>query len=104
MKKHTPLDQNKDALIASKDTSAGTQRQQILEHLKRLPSINTLEFRALGFISPAPRILELRERGNNIKSVRETVKTEDGRTRTGVARYYISNIPPANCDDSEVAA
>jgi hypothetical protein len=104
MKKHTQLDQKKDALIASKDTSAETQCLQILEHLKRLPSINTLEFRALGFISPAPRILELRGRGHNIKAVRETVKTEDGKTHTGIARYYISNTPPANCDDSEVAA
>lgn len=104
MKKHTSPDQKKDALISKKDTSAATQRLQILAHLERLPSINTLEFRELGFISPAPRILELKARGHNIKSTRETVETPDGRTHQGIARYYLSSNPLAANQVDEVAA
>jgi hypothetical protein len=104
MKKHITPRKKTDALLNSKDTSAATQRNQILTHLKNTPSLNTLEFRELGFISPAPRILELKERGYNIKSIREDVHTPDGRLHRGIARYYISHNPPANDSDSEVIA
>ena len=102
--KKTPDSDDRSPLFSNKDTSAATQRSQILAHLKRTPSINTLEFRELGFISPAPRILELKERGHNIKSIREDVKTPDGRLHRGIAQYYLSNIPPANDTDKELAA
>jgi hypothetical protein len=103
MKNATP-NQVSSALINSKDTSAATQRNQILTHLKTTPSLNTLELRELGFISPAPRILELKERGYNIKSIREDVRTPDGRLHRGIARYYLSYVPPANGLLIEVAA
>jgi hypothetical protein len=103
MKKATP-DPKNSHLLSNKDTSAATQRNQILAHLKNTPSLNTLELRELGFISPAPRILELKERGHNIKSTREDVCTPDGRLHRGIARYYISHNPPANDSDSEVIA
>lgn len=95
MKNATHNDES-SALIDQLDTSAATQRQQILAHLKATPSINTLEFRALGFISPAPRLLELRQQGHNIKSHREDIRTPDGRLHRGIARYYLSKVPPAN--------
>ena len=103
MKKATP-DQKSSPLLNSKDTSAATQRNQILAHLKQTPSINTLEFRALGFISPAPRILELKADGHNIKSIRETVVTEDGREHNCIARYYLSSTPPANDPNKEAVS
>ncbi|MEP1384362.1 MAG: helix-turn-helix domain-containing protein [Paraglaciecola sp.] len=103
MKKATP-DQKSSLLLNSNDTSAATQRNQILAHLKTTPSINTLEFRELGFISPAPRILELKSHGHNIKSIREDVRTPDGRLHRGIARYYLSQTPPANDTNGEVAA
>lgn len=103
MKKATPNGES-SLLLNSKDTSAATQRNQILAHLRQTQSINTLEFRELGFISPAPRILELKERGHRIESVRETVTTSDGREHVGIARYYLSSNPPANDDNSEAAA
>lgn len=101
--KNAPSDQTK-SILCSKDTSANTQRMQILAHLKATPSISRLEFRELGFISPAQRILELKEYGHNIVSTRESVTTPDGRLHRGIARYYLSNVPPANDPSSEVAA
>jgi hypothetical protein len=103
MKNATPNDES-SVLIDQLDTSAATQRNQILAHLKRTPSINTLEFRELGFISPAPRLLELRQQGHNIKSHREDVRTPDGRLHRGIARYYLSNVPQANYQDKGIAA
>jgi hypothetical protein len=99
----TPVQKN-SALLTDTDTSASTQRNQILAHLKNTLSINTLEFRKLGFISPAQRILELKERGHDISSNRENVITPDGRLHRGIARYHLSYVPPANDSDSEVAA
>jgi hypothetical protein len=95
MKSTTSSDES-SALLNNKDTSASTQRSQILAHLKIKPSLNTLELRDLGFISQAPRVLELKAQGHNIKSVREDVFTPEGRLHKRVARYYLSNIPPAN--------
>jgi hypothetical protein len=97
MKNKSPTpDQKNEALLKDKNTSASTQRNQILSYLKIKQSLNTLELRELGFISPAPRLQELRQRGHNIISIREDVFTPDGRLHRRVARYYLSNIPPAN--------
>jgi Cft2 family RNA processing exonuclease len=99
----TPVQKN-SALLTDTDTSASTQRNQILAHLKNTPSLNTLELRALGFISPASRILELKYRGYNIKANKEIVITPGGMLHRGIARYYLSYVPPANNQDIEVAA
>lgn len=82
--------------LNSKDKSAHTQRLQILTLLKSNSSLNTLEFREKGFISPAPRILELKQLGHHIVSVREDVKTDDGRLHRGIARYYLRERPQNN--------
>jgi hypothetical protein len=105
MKNKSPTpDQKNEALVNNKDTSASTQRNQILAHLKNTPSLNTLELRALVFVSPASRTLELKYRGHNIKANKENVITPDGMLHRGIARYYLSYVPPANDSDSEVAA
>jgi hypothetical protein len=97
MKSKNPTpDQKNEALLKDKNTSAPTQRGQILAYLKIKQSLNTLELRELGFISPAQRLLELKQQGHNIISIREDVFTPDGRLHRRVARYYLSNIPPAN--------
>lgn len=82
--------------LDSKDTSAHTQRLQILALLKTNASLNTLEFREKGFISPAPRILELKQLGHKIVSTREDITTDDGRLHRGIARYYLVNKPQNN--------
>lgn len=105
-KSSTPLAENVNSNCAtlSKDTSAATQRKQIITLLERHDSINTLEFRNIhGIISPAPRIKELRDKGYPINSIRETVTTPDGRSHRGVARYYLATSQPAKNGFQEVA-
>ena len=104
MKKNINPDQKTDALLSNIDTSASTQCKQMLTLLKIEGSLNTLEFRELGFMSPAQRVMNLKEQGHNIQSMRENVRTPDGRMHRGIARYYFSNTPPANETNSEVAA
>ncbi|TRY30730.1 helix-turn-helix domain-containing protein [Aliiglaciecola sp. M165] len=82
--------------LNSKDTSAHAQRLQMLALLEKSVSINTLEFREKGFISPAPRILELRQRGYDILSIREDVRTQDGKLHRGIARYILRVRPQNN--------
>jgi hypothetical protein len=99
----TPVQKN-SALLTDTDTSASTQRDQILTHFKNTPSLNTLELRALVFVTPASRTLELKYRGHNIKANKENVITPGGMLHRGIARYYLSYVPPANNQDIEVAA
>lgn len=79
----------KSSVYNSKDTSAFTQRNQILALLTEKQSINTPEFRARGFMAPAPRIFELRAMGHDIRKVLETYTDEHGKVHHGVARYYL---------------
>lgn len=105
MKNATP-EQESSALLDSKDSSAATQRKQILALLREHHSINTPEFRhKYDIMAPAPRIWELRREGYNIQKVLETVEGHNGRKHHGVARYYLANVKSASNDDSsEVAA
>jgi hypothetical protein len=96
MKEDTTHDQKNDTSLKSLDTSASTQRMQILALLKRYPSINTLEFReAHGILSPAPRIFELRLMGYEILTHLEDIRTPDGRLHKRVARYYLTFVNDA---------
>jgi hypothetical protein len=90
-------------VLDSLSTSSSTQRLQILALFKQHKAINTIEFRNdFGIISPAPRILELRERGHIILTHLEDVITPDGRLHRRVARYYYFDSLPANDPDSGV--
>lgn len=51
------------------NTSYATQRSFILQCLRKCPH-STLELRALGICRPAPRINELRNKGDVIKTTR----------------------------------
>lgn len=103
MKKHTSLDQKKDALIASKNTSAVTQRMQIVSLIKQHQSRSTPEFREYGIMQPAARIMELKERGYKIEKILETYIDATGKKHRGVARYYFANNPPAAIVEGDVA-
>ncbi|MBA6234066.1 MULTISPECIES: helix-turn-helix domain-containing protein [unclassified Colwellia] len=71
------------------DVSSATQRAQILSYLKAQGSATTLDLRnELHILSPAPRILELREQGYRIVTVRENQVTPDGKKHL-VARYIL---------------
>jgi hypothetical protein len=95
MKSTTSSDES-SALLNNKDTSASTQRSQIIALIHRYQSLNTPEFRQQGIMAPAPRIFELKQLGYKIAKVLENYTDETGKVHHGVARYYFSNIPPAN--------
>jgi hypothetical protein len=81
-----PTNQNSTAIVT--DTSNQKQRDAILKMLAH-GSVNTLEFRAVGLCSPAPRIKELREAGWRIHSTRETATDSAGVKHHGIARYWL---------------
>jgi hypothetical protein len=96
MKKDITPDKKNNALLKSIDTSASTQRMQILALLKLYSSINTLEFREVhGILSPAPRVFELRLMGYEILTHLEDIRTPDGRLHKRVARYYLTFVNDA---------
>ena len=97
-------DQTNQALLGNKDTSANTQRNQIIALINKYQSRNTPEFREHGIMQPASRILELKERGHKIEKVLETYIDGTGKIHQRVARYYFANNPPANDHQSEEAA
>tara|TARA_R110000868_G_scaffold52052_1_gene164715 strand:+ start:1576 stop:1893 length:318 start_codon:yes stop_codon:yes gene_type:complete len=97
-------DQKNEALLKNNDTSAATQRHQIVALLNKFQSQNTPELRKHGIMAPAPRIFELRQMGYNIAKVLETYIDETGKVHHGVARYYFANNPPADYLAYEVAA
>lgn len=73
-------------------------RTYVLHLLKQAGplGINTLEFRQRGAISPAPRILELRDAGFEILATEEDVPAHlspDGVTHEGIARYRLISEP-----------
>lgn len=74
------------------DTSAHTQRLQILAHLKLKP-LNTLQLRELGFMTPAPRIMELRRMGYPIKTVCKDAYDHCGILHKRVAIYSLITSP-----------
>jgi hypothetical protein len=100
--KNAPSDQTK-SILDSKDTSAHTQRLQILSHLRKR-SLNTFELRELSHMAPAPRIKELRDKGFVIVTSFENVTDGHGKLHKRVARYSLVYEPPANDQNGEVAA
>ncbi len=79
--------QNSTAILT--ETDSQKQCDAILKMLA-VGSVNTLEFRAVGIASPAPRIKELREAGWRIHSTRETATDSAGVKHHGIARYWLS--------------
>ena len=94
--KNAPSDQTK-SILSSNDTSAHTQRLQILAHLRKKP-LNTFELRELGHMAPAPRILELRAKGFVIVTSLEDVIGAGNKIHKRVARYFLVSEPPAQRD------
>lgn len=91
---------NNITLSISATSETQNQRKQILKLLKTLPALTTLEFRELGYMTPAARILELR-RSHNI--VTQFVDMVDSASvmHMRVARYvFMGNLAdierPAN--------
>ena len=74
------------------DNSAATQRAMIKACLRQRP-YSTLEFRALGICSPAPRIKELRKFGYEISTGTRTETDHAGVIHKGIAVYTLLSEP-----------
>ena len=73
-------------------TSAFAQRACILERLRKGPA-DTLSIRCdLSVLMPAPRILELKQRGFTIETLRISVIDDNGTLHHGVALYVLSEV------------
>lgn len=73
-------------------TTAESQRQRILEHLRRESLTTHYARTVLDIPSPAPRVLELRKQGYNIVTEWETVDT--GKDKHRFARYVLLGSAP----------
>ncbi|UXN34633.1 helix-turn-helix domain-containing protein [Avibacterium paragallinarum] len=74
------------------DTSRQTQQIAIIQRLKQ-GSCSTLEFRAMGICSPAPRIMELRAKGYDISTSKQDEIDHAGVKHKGIAVYTLHSAP-----------
>ena len=79
---------NNIILSITKTSCTHNQRLEIIELLTLLPSLSTLEFRELGYMTPQPRIFELRGQ-YNIKTTREDAFDRTGILHKRVGRYAL---------------
>jgi Helix-turn-helix domain len=90
-KKATEAAQNTN--LNRNNTSAAWQRARVIQALRLAPT-DTVQFRERwGVMSPAPRVLELRMRGYDIRTMPVTAITADGVVHRGVARYVLVSEP-----------
>lgn len=81
------------------NTSAARQRATVIQAL-RIMGTTTVEFREIwGLMSPAPRVMELRMMGYDIRTTFVSAHTIDGVKHYGVARYVLVSEPKAANDD-----
>ncbi|MCW9733159.1 helix-turn-helix domain-containing protein [Avibacterium sp. 20-15] len=74
------------------DTSKHTQQIAIIQRLKQ-GSCSTLEFRAMGICSPAPRIMELRAKGYDISTSTQDELDHAGVKHKGIGVYTLHSTP-----------
>ncbi|RZN59108.1 helix-turn-helix domain-containing protein [Avibacterium paragallinarum] len=74
------------------NTSRQTQQIAIIQRLKK-GSCSTLEFRAMGICSPAPRIMELRAKGYDISTSKQDEIDHAGVKHKGIAVYTLHSQP-----------
>lgn len=67
------------------------QRQALLTYLLTFGRINTLQARAMGIMSPAPRVMELRKDGHNIITKRVTLVDTLGIKHPHSGEYVLLN-------------
>lgn len=86
------------------DNSAFNQRLKLLDWLFECGSITTSEAREhLDIMSPAPRIMELKQAGYLIVTVTDNWTSPHGINHKGIAKYVLTQKQPVERDnDSEV--
>jgi hypothetical protein len=104
MKKNTNPNQRIDAPITSQAASTLGDRKKIISLLRKNPR-HTIEFRKQhSLISPAQRIIELRNKGYDIETQKIRAQSIDGRWHNNIALYTLISEPSANDQKIEVAA
>jgi hypothetical protein len=104
MKKNTNPNQRIDAPITSQAASTLKDRKKIISLLRKNPR-HTIEFREQhSLISPAQRIIELRNKGYDIETQKIRAQSIDGRWHNNIALYTLISEPSANDQKIEVAA
>lgn len=84
-------DQTNAVLPKIDTTNLQTQRDFILRHLAKQPSLTTTDFRNAGIMMPNARIFELRRLGWNIETTLEGCYDHAGVRHGRVARYRLAN-------------
>jgi len=69
------------------------QQRRVLNALLTHGSRTTLDLRDLGVCSPAPRIMELKDKGFSIHTTYERDFDHKGIKHQNIARYWISTAP-----------
>ena len=88
-----------------KDNSSSNQCLKILDWLFEKGNITTTQARErLDVMSPAARILQLKQSGYQIITLNDNWTSEHGIHHKGVARYVLTQKEPVAIKDSEVAA
>ncbi|MDP1680962.1 MAG: helix-turn-helix domain-containing protein [Burkholderiales bacterium] len=83
-------DSAKPKTLNPNNTSASNARAIILAALRTGPQTTVALRHEHGVMSPAPRVLELRERGYQIDTVRVHAATPDGVNHHSVALYMLA--------------
>jgi hypothetical protein len=104
MKKSNNPNQRIDAPIMSQAAATLKDRKMIVSLLRIKPT-HSLQFREKhSLISPAQRIIELRNKGYDIETQKIRAQSIDGRWHNNIALYVLISEPPANDQDIVVAA
>lgn len=77
--------------------SAHAQRTRLLQALRRAPVSTIAARRELDILSPAPRIMELRQRGFDIETFWQHEATDCGRTHR-IGLYVLTGEANADVD------
>ncbi len=81
----------------NQNTSKNAQQSRLKKALQERGNITTYEARdELNIASPAPRILELKAKGFNIKTILETLVDCNGNPHPRSARYVLVNASSNN--------
>jgi len=81
----------------NKNISASAQRVRLKKALQERGSVTTYEAREeLNIPSPAPRVFELRAKGDNIKTILETLDDANGNPHPKSARYVLVSASSNN--------
>jgi hypothetical protein len=104
MKKNTNPNQRIDAPIICQAAATLKDHIKIVSLLRKKPT-HTIQFmQKHSLISPTQRIKELHNKGYDIETQKIRAQSIDSRWYSNIVFYVLTSEPPANDNNSEVAA